>query len=115
MVELLSPRQLGYGIRGGAEAAVYSAKTYLESMDHNHLMLKLDFKNALNSLRRDGMLEAILKFFPELFPYVRTQCTPSCLPFFGVAIPFIRLKVCSREILLFPSFSASSSMTSTPG
>ena len=27
---LLAPRQLGYGIKGGCEAAVHSAKLYLE-------------------------------------------------------------------------------------
>lgn len=30
MAELLSPRQLGYGIRGGAEAAVHAARKFVK-------------------------------------------------------------------------------------
>ena len=81
MVKLLSPRQLGYSIRGGAEVAVYSARTYLESMDHNHLMLKLGFKNTLNSLRRDGMLEAIHEVFSRALPLCALSVLLSVFPF----------------------------------
>ena len=31
MAELLSPRQLGYGVGGGAEAAVHAATKFLEN------------------------------------------------------------------------------------
>ena len=65
MADLLSPRQLGYGVRGGAEAAVHAARCFLSSMPSDHAMVKLDFKTAFNSIRRDKMLEACLRFAPE--------------------------------------------------
>ena len=49
--ELLVPLQLGFGTSCGAEAAAYSSHLYLHNMPSTNLFLKLDFKNALNSLR----------------------------------------------------------------
>ena len=54
---LLSPRQLGYGVRNGAEAAVHAARLYLQKADPSSVVVKLDFSNAFNSIRRDRMLE----------------------------------------------------------
>ena len=43
-------------------------------------MLKLDFKNVFNCLRRDKMLAAVSKKGPELFPLIHsTYGTPSFL------------------------------------
>ncbi len=58
MATLLAPRQLGYGVRGGAEAAVLAARFYLQDMQHR-CVLKLDFMNAFNTLRRDKILQAV--------------------------------------------------------
>ena len=57
MVSLLARRQLGYGVRGGAEAAVHATRLYLNNLQSDHAVLKLDFKNAFNCLRRDTMLK----------------------------------------------------------
>ena len=65
MAALFFPRQLGYGIANGAEAAVHAARLYLNKADHNTVMVKLDFKNAFNSIRRDKMLEAVQEFARE--------------------------------------------------
>ena len=43
---------------------------YLQSMPSNHLLLKLDFRNAFNSMRRDKMLLAVHETAPELFDFV---------------------------------------------
>ena len=59
MATLLAPRQLGYGVRNGAEAAVHAARMYLSNPDPSIVFLKLDFQNAFNSLRRDKMLQAV--------------------------------------------------------
>ena len=40
MAELLSPRQLGYGVRGGAEAAVHACRKYLQDLPSGHVLLK---------------------------------------------------------------------------
>ena len=70
MASLLAPQQLGFGVPQGAEAAVHASRLYLQDMQEDHLMLKVDFRNAFNSLRRDKMLAAGGEMAPELFPLV---------------------------------------------
>ena len=53
--ELLAPRQLGFGIKGGAEAAVRAARRYIDKMEDGKVFVKIDFKNAFNTLRRSGV------------------------------------------------------------
>ena len=57
-ITLLAPRQLGFGISGGTEAAVRAARCYLESMNSGKLFVRVDFRNAFNTVRRDAILEA---------------------------------------------------------
>ena len=83
MADLLSPRQLGFGVQGGAEAAVHAARTYLSSMPSDHALVKLDFKNAFNSTRRDRMLEATLSFAPDIFPLVYSAYSAPSHLFWG--------------------------------
>ena len=54
MSALLLPRQLyiGFKVKGGIEAAVHSARLYLNQMPSSNALLKFDFKNAFNSLHR---------------------------------------------------------------
>ena len=77
MAELLSPRQLGYGVRGGAEAAeeaaVHATRKCLHNLPSEHALLKLDFKNALNSIRRDKVLEAVRDLAPDIYPLVHAS------------------------------------------
>lgn len=83
MGSLLAPLQLGYGTPLGAEAAAHSARLYLRDLPSYHV-LKLDFKNAFNSVRRDKMLEAIEEFVSEIFPYLFTcHSAPSSLYIVG--------------------------------
>ena len=77
MEEYLSPLQLGYRTRLGAEAAIHSARTYLRELQPDYVMIKLDFKNAFNSVRRDKVLEATWVHAPELYPYV-FSCYSQC-------------------------------------
>ena len=70
MADLLSPRQLGYGIRRGPEVAIHVARQYVLNLPPDHAILKLDFRNVLNSLRRDKMLEAVLDLAPSIYPVV---------------------------------------------
>jgi len=64
----------------GAEVAVHASCIYLRNMQEHHLLLKLDFKNVFNCLRRDKMLAAVSKKGPELFPLIHsTYGTPSFL------------------------------------
>ena len=49
----LAPIQLGVGISGGAKAAVHVLRRYAEDLPNDHIIVKLDFTNAFNTLRRD--------------------------------------------------------------
>ena len=80
---LLAPRQLGFGVSGGAEAAVRAARRFLENMKQGELFVKIDFKNAFNTLRRDAILEAIAKHFPELLSYAASTISTSADLQFG--------------------------------
>ena len=80
LASLLAPRQLGFGIKGGAEAAVHAARMYVSDLDDNHWIVKLDFRNAFNSLRRDKMLLAVRELAPALYPFVHSSySSPSSL------------------------------------
>ena len=73
MSEMLAPLQLGYGVGQGAEAAVHATRIYLENLPPNNILLKLDFRNAFNSIRRDKLLEAARVWVPEIFPFVHSS------------------------------------------
>src|SRR5882757_4105176 len=78
----LSPRQLGVGVRGGCEAAVHAARSYLEGCSPGEGVLKVDFKNAFNCVRRGVVLEAVATHLPDLLPFVSSSyASPSRLLF----------------------------------
>ena len=54
----LAPLQLGFGVPSGCEAAVQAAHQYLASMPSNYVLLKINFRNAFNSLRQNRILVA---------------------------------------------------------
>ena len=64
---ILALLQLDFGVPSGCEAAAHAAHQYLASMLSDHVLHKIDFKNAFNSLRRDRILEAVQSSFPELY------------------------------------------------
>ena len=70
MATLLASRQLGYGIRGGAEAVVHAARRYLNELQSDHAIVKLDFKNAFNAVHRDKILKAVEILAPTIYPFV---------------------------------------------
>lgn len=70
MGDSLSPLQLGYGVQGGSEAAVHAACCFINNMDLSQAMVKLDYANTFNSLRRDRMLEAVSLYCPVIYPFV---------------------------------------------
>ena len=75
MGELLAPRQLGYGVGGGSEAAVHAARIYLRDLGPGKAVLKLDFRNAFNTIHRDKMLSAVLEHAPCLHPFLHSAYT----------------------------------------
>ena len=64
----LSPIQLGVGTRLGCEAAVHATREYISRISGSpKVILKLDMKNAFNSVRRDVVLKAVERRIPELY------------------------------------------------
>ena len=65
----LLPIQLGVAFKGGAEAAVHAARTFItnniDSNDHK-IIVKLDTLNTFNSVRRDHVLQTCLDRTPEI-------------------------------------------------
>ena len=76
---LLFPTLLGFGTCRGVKGAVHGARNYLSNLEDGKLLLKLDFRNAFNSIQRDKMLEATLAMSPctDLTPSLLMQCTAS--------------------------------------
>ena len=98
MAHLLSPRWLGYGVRGGAEAAVNAARRFLAKMAA-HAFVKLDFQNAFNSIHRNKMLEATHDLAPDIYPFLHFSYTPPHNIFVGVTGPFFQTRKYSRVTL----------------
>jgi len=70
---LLASNQLGFWLAGGAEAAVRATRRYIDNMIPGQVFVKIDFKNTFNTLRRDSILEAVAKYFPELLAQSSVQ------------------------------------------
>ena len=82
VVTYLSPKQVGVGVAGGCEAAAHAARRFLENMDNDSIMVKLDFSNAFNSLYRDQMLNSAFAILPELAPFCHlAYAEPSSLKY----------------------------------
>ena len=81
-------------------------------MPSTHLLLKLDFKNAFNTLRRDKMIEEVKRNAPELFAFILAAYgTPSLL--FCGDHTIASKEGCSKVTHLAPSSFASQSNLSS--
>lgn len=72
VVAKLAPSQLGFGVTLGAEAAAHAARCFLANIGSGRAMLKIDFRNAFNTLRRDEMLKVVHTELPVLYPFVHS-------------------------------------------
>ena len=75
--------QLGFGVRGGAEVAVHAARKFLLNLLDDLAMIKLDFHNAFNYVRRDKMLEAVRDLAPTVYPLVHSAYSAPSTLFWG--------------------------------
>ena len=78
------------GAKGGAEALVHAARLYLLRVDGSRAFVKVELKNAFNSVRRDTVLatvlEAIAEHCPDLLAFATSACgAPSQLWLAAVA------------------------------
>ncbi len=67
--DTLLPTQLGVATPGGCEAAVHATRRYMATMPDDSVLVKLDFSNAFNCLRRDRMLKTIADQMPGLYRF----------------------------------------------
>ncbi|KAJ0181588.1 hypothetical protein K1T71_002310 [Dendrolimus kikuchii] len=67
-----TPIQLGFGTKGGCEAAVHSLRSFATT-DSCEVILKVDVKNAFNSVNRCTLLSEVKKHFPKIYKFVH-QC-----------------------------------------
>ena len=58
--EKLRPVQLGVSTSGGCEAAAHAAQRYVRDCRHRRVLLKIDIRNAFNSLRKDSFFSVAL-------------------------------------------------------
>ncbi|OWA52981.1 putative Retrotransposable element SLACS 132 kDa protein [Hypsibius exemplaris] len=70
MALLMRPCQLGCGTRGGVEAAAHATRAFMSETGETRVLLKLDFANAFNTVRRDAVLRAVQLRMPYLYPTV---------------------------------------------
>uniref|UniRef100_A0A1X7TNR1 Uncharacterized protein n=1 Tax=Amphimedon queenslandica TaxID=400682 RepID=A0A1X7TNR1_AMPQE len=89
--DILFSHQLGFGIKGGIEAAVHGGRFFLNSLKSGCAMVKLDFSKAFNSVRRDRMLSAVRDMCPSIFPLVHSSYSESSHLFWSDEI------LCSAE------------------
>ena len=63
----------------GSTQLLYT-RIYLQNIASDHILIKLDFQNAFNSLRRDKMLDAVKNVVSEMFDFVSSAyACPSLL------------------------------------
>lgn len=87
MANYFSPKQVGFSVRGGCEAAVHSARKFISSITSpKTVMLKVDMENAFNSVERDEILTSIKENLPELFPFIWQSYSKPSLLLYGSRI-----------------------------
>src|SRR5215471_17698081 len=77
------PLQLGVAVSGGCEAAVHATRRFMENMADDDVIVKLDFSNAFNSVRRDAVLHAISTKLPEIYRFCFTSYSEASFLQFG--------------------------------
>ena len=89
--EALRPVQLGVGVAQGCEAALHACREYisqsLRDTSCDKVLIKVDMRNAFNTIRRDKMLLQVADRCPEVLPVVRSAyVTPTPLYFGGECV-----------------------------
>ena len=75
---MMSPTQLGSGVKLGAEAAVHATTRCFEERGCAQGLLKLDFSDAINSTNRDILLQTVAITRAIQICTVHTQKSPTC-------------------------------------
>ena len=62
---------------------VHAARRYLHHLQMGHAIVKLDFRNAFNSIWRDKMLEAVRELVPDIYPVVYSAYSSPSILYWG--------------------------------
>ena len=74
LVETLGHDQYGVAVRGGAEAIPIAVNSLL-SLEGTRVCVKIDCKNAFNTICRNRLFECVRQFVPSWFPLVKMLYT----------------------------------------
>ena len=66
----LKPIQVGVGVSGGVKAGFHAVRRFVETLEDDNVLVKLDFANAFKTIRRDSILERTAENTPELYKFV---------------------------------------------
>ena len=87
--DYLQPHQLGVGISDGAPLIVHAAQAVIDQFqaDSSIALLKVDFRNAFNTISRQQFLSQTRQFFPSISRWVEScYCTANPLSFGSFAL-----------------------------
>jgi len=98
LVDYFAPSQLGVAVSGGCEAAVHATRRFMDTMDDDDVIVKLDFSNAFNSVRRDSVLHAVADKLPEVYRFCHAAYYGSSVLQFGNRVILSAEGVYSRVI-----------------
>ena len=74
----------GRGTSRGAEIAAHVFRNLIENEQNpENVILKMDFKNAFNSLKRDKILDTVFRKRRQIFNYTHSAYSESSHLFFG--------------------------------
>ncbi|XP_061724753.1 uncharacterized protein LOC133530732 [Cydia pomonella] len=88
MATFLQPCQVGFGTPLGCESAIHATRHFAMAHEHSDtVIVKLDIKNAFNTVERDVILKEVKNHTPSLYPFL-FQCysSPSNLFYDGSEI-----------------------------
>ena len=78
------PHQLGVGTPKGAEIGVHAIRQYVNSeFSKEEVIVKVDYKNAFNRLRRGQVLRKALEHAPTIHPYIWQSYSQETNLYFG--------------------------------
>lgn len=84
MAAKFAPRQVGFGIGGGCEAAAHATRTFIKkNTNKKFVIIKIDFRNAFNEVDRDIFLNEMKLNCPAIYPYLWQCYSAPALLFYG--------------------------------
>jgi len=58
---------------------MHATRRYIEAMPDSHVVVKIDYKNAFNSLRRDLMLQSVASAVPGIYRFCHLSYSQSSI------------------------------------